>query len=134
MAETWQGLSEQDRVALIKCVSRSVTVVINGTNAPLKLAPKYVEHPNNVANPPDQEAQQLPYGHARLTTASFMLRSVLDQSKLIRFSSDLTRAKVTRRDAATGQTRDRVLDCSDPKRAPEFWLHDGDVIEVPEKP
>ena len=61
-----------------------------------------------------------------------MLRSVLDQSKLIRFSSDLSRVKVTRRDPATSKTRDWVLDCSG-GNAPDFWLRDGDVIEVPEK-
>jgi hypothetical protein len=42
--------------------------------------------------------------------------------------------KVTRRDPATGETQEWVLDCSDPNNAPDLWLRDGDVIEVPEKP
>jgi hypothetical protein len=62
-----------------------------------------------------------------------MLRSVLDQSKLIRFSSDLTRVKVTRRLPGSGQTRSWILNCSDANQAPDFWLRDGDEIEVPEK-
>jgi hypothetical protein len=132
VAEQWKGLTDPDRAALIKCVSRTITVSINATNTPLNLAPKYVVHPENFGPMSDPEVMALPYGQARLTTASFMLRSVLDQSKLIRFSSDLTRVKVTRRDAATGQTRDWVLDCSG-SNAPDFWLRDGDVIEVPEK-
>ena len=72
-------------------------------------------------------------GTAILSSVSFMLRSVLDRSKLVRFSSDLTRVKVTRRDGATGQPRERVLDCSNANNAPDLWLRDGDVIEVPDK-
>jgi hypothetical protein len=49
-------------------------------------------------------------------------------------SSDLSRVKVTRRDPASGQKRELLLDCSDGKPAPPFWLRDGDTIEVPEKP
>ena len=47
-------------------------------------------------------------------------------------SSDLSRVKVTRRDAS-GKTQSWVLDCSNPNNAPDLWLRDGDVIEVPEK-
>ena len=72
-------------------------------------------------------------GTAILSSVSFMLRSALDQSKLVRFSSDLTRVKAARRDAATGQTREWILDCGDPNNAPDHWLRDGDVIEVPDK-
>jgi hypothetical protein len=61
-----------------------------------------------------------------------MLRSVLDQSKLLRASSDLTKVRVTRREP-NGKAISWVLDCSDPQTAPDLWLRDGDVIEVPEK-
>jgi hypothetical protein len=66
-----------------------------------------------------------------LNKVSFMLRAVLDRSRLIRFSSDLTRVKVTRRDAATNKNREWILDLSG--TAPDLWMRDGDVIEVPEK-
>ena len=62
-----------------------------------------------------------------------MLRSVLDESKLIRSSSDLTRVKVTRRDSTNTKPRVWTVDCSVPDKAPDLWLRDGDVIEVPEK-
>ena len=63
----------------------------------------------------------------------FWLLPVLMQSKLVLVSSDLSRVRVTRRDAATGEKREWVVDCSDSKFAPDFWLRDGDRIEVPEK-
>ncbi len=77
-------------------------------------------------------------------------------------SSDLSRVKVTRRDARTGKTQEWIVDCAPEKRpnnsgalpgggvsfaqrlsritsgasaenANDLWLRDGDVIEVPEK-
>lgn len=48
-------------------------------------------------------------------------------------SSDLAHVKVTRRDAATGKKQEWTLDCSDLNKAPDLWIRDGDVIEVPEK-
>ena len=68
----------------------------------------------------------------KVAPASYALRSVLDQSKLVRASSDLSRVKVIRRDPKTGKKREWVLDCSG-DNPPFFWLRDGDVIEVPEK-
>jgi hypothetical protein len=62
-----------------------------------------------------------------------MLRSVLDESKLIRSSSDLTRVKVTRRESASAKPKVWVVDCSLPDKAPDLWLRDRDVVEVPEK-
>jgi hypothetical protein len=63
---------------------------------------------------------------------SFMLRSVLDNSKLVRVSSDLSRVKVTRVDAQTKKKLEWVVDCTKPEQA-DLWLRDGDVIDVPEK-
>jgi len=68
----------------------------------------------------------------RLIHASFMLRSVLDNSKLVRVSSDLSRVKVTRMDPETKKKQEWVIDCTKPEQA-DLWLRDGDVIEVPEK-
>ena len=133
VAENWPGLADQDAAALIKCVSRTVTVAINRTNAVLKLSPAFLRTEPN-APLFLEDGTILGPGHAKLSTVSFRLRSVLDHSKLVRSSSDLTRVKVARHDPATGQTRDWLLDCSDPNQAPDLWLCDGDVIEVPDKP
>lgn len=133
VAESWPGLADADVAALIKCVSRTVTVAISRTNAALKLAPEFLRAETN--RPLLLEDRTLVYGgHAKFSSVSFMLRSALDQSKLVRFSSDLTRVKVTRSDTASGQTREWTVDCSDANNAPYLWLRDGDVIEVPEKP
>jgi hypothetical protein len=52
---------------------------------------------------------------------------VLDQEKLIRFSSDLRRVKVTR-----PNSNQWIIDCSS-DNPPNLWLRDGDIVEVPEK-
>jgi hypothetical protein len=118
----WEGLSDQEVASLIKCVSRQVTVRIKGESATLKLAPKL----DPLSNLPS------PYTRWRLVCASFMLRSVLDNSKLVRVSSDLSRVKVTRHDPVTKKAVEWVVDCTNPGQA-DLWLRDGDVIDVPEK-
>ena len=72
-------------------------------------------------------------GRIQWVVPQFSLLPVLVQSGLLRASSDLTRVKVSRRDSATGQQYELILDCSKPQTPPDFWLRDGDVIEVPEK-
>ncbi len=67
---------------------------------------------------------------------SLMIGSVLagQAARSALFStSDLSRVRVTRVNAATGQLREWLLDCSSGNN-PNLWLRDGDVIEVPDKP
>jgi hypothetical protein len=81
--------------------------------------------------------------------------------QLLLASSDLSRVKVTRRDAKTGQKREWIFDCRQKAASPngtsalsyqwnltfagsgngassptiqDLWLQNGDAIEVPEKP
>ena len=61
-----------------------------------------------------------------------MLRSVLDNSKLIRVSSDLSHVKVTRIDPETKKKMEWIIDCTNNQQS-NLWLRDGDVIDVPEK-
>jgi hypothetical protein len=72
-------------------------------------------------------------GQTLRVVPSFFIGPVLNDSKLLRTSSDLTRVKVTRTDAKTGKKREWTLDCSDPGNEPDLWLRDGDEVEVPEK-
>lgn len=120
--QQWNGLSDQETASLTHCVSRQVTVKIKGESTTLKLASEF-EFLNN---------GPIRRGLWRLTRPSFMLRSVLDHSKLIRVSSDLSHVKVTRHDPMTGKTMEWVVDCTDSNQA-DLWLRDGDVVEVPEK-
>jgi len=68
-----------------------------------------------------------------------------DVRKLLSSSSDLSRVKVSRHDAKTGEKHEWILDCSNqpsvnpmpPGYVPprfDLRLRDGDVVEVPEKP
>jgi ankyrin repeat protein len=94
-------------------------------------------------------------------TLGFLLNQA-EAQRILLSSSDLSRVKVTRHDAKTGQQREWILDCRSPAPAPNgvpnapgglsplsyqwnpgannsapspgLWLRDGDVIEVPEKP
>ena len=66
------------------------------------------------------------------------LYNVVHQSeaqKVILSSSDLSRVKVSRQDANTGEKHEWVLDCSHPPQdsKDDLRLRDGDVIEIPEK-
>lgn len=107
---------------MAKCLSREVQVVISGQATKLVLGPTLILFGGT--QPPI----------AQITTkAPLWLKPALRLSNLLLASSDLSRVKVTRTDKATGRKREWVLDCSDPKPAPAFWLRDGDIIEVPEK-
>ncbi len=66
------------------------------------------------------------------------LYNVVHQSeaqKVILSSSDLSRVKVTRQDAKTGEKHEWVLDCTHSPQVSkdDLRLRDGDVIEIPEK-
>jgi hypothetical protein len=88
----------------------------------LKLAPEV-----SVRFPDAVNGDQL-----KLRLVSFMLCSVLDNSKLVRVSSDLSRVKVTRIDPETKKKQEWTIDCTNPSEA-DLWLRDGDVIDVPER-
>ena len=118
MNQMWAGITVGEGNALIKCIARNVTVDIQGTRTGVKSRLKFEDTPIGIPN---------------VVSCSFMVRAVLDASNLIRFSSDLSRVKVTRRDAATGKTREWTVDCRAADSAPDLWLRDGDVVTVPEK-
>jgi hypothetical protein len=121
--DIWLGPNPVDVVALAKCLSRKFIFKIQGVNTDVNVAPQYSSQPTVAYD-----------SHVELQGATFRLRLVLDYSRLIRFSSDLSRVKITRRDAGTGKNREWILDCSEASRSPGLWLRDGDVIEVPERP
>lgn len=70
------------------------------------------------------------------TPAEALIDSILageEARKALFSSADLTRVKVTRRESANAKPRVWIVDCSNQDKAPDLWLRDGDVIEVPEK-
>jgi cytohesin len=92
---------------------------------------------------------------------SSIIVNVLDQPgarKILSSSSDLSRVKISRHNAKTGENREWIVNCSNqpssdqpssnqapnstpgmsagnnPTSPPDLWLRDGDIINVPEKP
>jgi hypothetical protein len=135
---SWPGFSKEELANLKKCLTRQVEIVVKGQATKITLAPR-------ISNFDGQEGLSLagrigPRGfngdtRELIITAQtpFWLKPVLLQTKLVLISSDLSRVKVTRRDPATGQQLEWVVDCSKSDSAPDLWLQDGDRIEVPEK-
>jgi ankyrin repeat protein/N-acetylneuraminic acid mutarotase len=143
--EGWGGFSAAQLSNFKKCLTRQVEIVIKGQATRLTLAPQIsglpekqeaTNAPPSVASTFEERlkaisARNAPGPLIRLTP--FWLKPVLLQSKLVLTSSDLRHVKVTRHDAAGGQDHEWVVDCSTASPAPDFWLRDGDKIEVPEK-
>lgn len=103
------GLTSDQLRQIIQCREGAIELVVRGKRTPMRVEPTS--------------------GEAAIgeVLARFEARQALFSS------SDLSRVKVTRRDAAGGKPREWVIDCSAGK-APDLWLRDGDVIEVPDKP
>jgi ankyrin repeat protein len=115
VSSQWPGFSTALLTNLLQCVKRTVSVTVKGQTNSLSLEAVY--HPVFSRSP---QAPQ------------FFLLPVLQNSKLLRISSDLSRVKVTRHSVATGENWEKTFDCSG--TGPALWLRDGDRIEVPDKP
>jgi len=121
----WQGLPEVMLARLKQRVERQVQLTVKGQTTNLLLSLQTTAPPGFL-----HSREGLGAG----TAPTFLLQPVLYGSGLLRASSDLSRVKVKRRDAATGQVYELVFDCSGERPGPDFWLQNGDAIEVPEKP
>ncbi len=113
----WPGLGGTVATNIADCLGRTVSLVIKGRTNQIELNAKASK---DNALFIDQD--------------SFRLADVLQRSGLLLTTSDLSRVRVSRRDPLTSQTQEWTLDESKPDRETDFWLRDGDVIEVPEKP
>ena len=111
----WLGFSDTLLTNLFRCVKRTVYVTVKGQTSELDL---------QAIRPTTR-----PY-----YSTQFFLMPVLQGSGLLRISSDLSRIKVTRHSAATGENWEKTFDCSGAAPVPSLWLRDGDRIEVPDKP
>ena len=108
LQEAEVGLTVEELKQILQCREGTVELVVRGKRTPMKVWPTYTE---SAIGP------VLGRTEARQTLFS---------------SSDLSQVKVTRRDLPGGKSREWVIDCSAGK-APDLWLRDGDVIEVPDK-
>ena len=130
MNEPWPGLSTNELFTLKNCLSQHLQIIVNGQTTNITLAPQITMTPNVVHRVEEGPITLV----SLLKFEPFMLWPVLENSKLLLASSDLSRVTVKRHEGATGKTREWTVDCSNPNSPPNFWLRDGDVIEVPEKP
>ena len=117
--EKWPGFSDPELANLKKCLTRHVTVIVNGQTNLLTLAPgitfkdpfgEIIPAPYAANRPevPNGAAQ----GRTEISTTPFWLTPVLMQSKLVLASSDLAHVHVTRRDPQTGKSAEWTFDCS----------------------
>jgi hypothetical protein len=118
---SWNGLSKNELTTLKKCLTRTVEIRIKGTATKVTLGPE-VSDSGFGAN----------LAQVRFN-APFMIRPVLFESKLLQISSDLGSVKVKRTIPGQKDPARFTVNCEDPRNAPDLWLRDGDVIEVPEK-
>jgi ankyrin repeat protein len=134
--EAWPGFTTQEFLNIKKCLTRTVRIVVKGKTSQITLTPDFtVMKGPRIAE--EEQGRVVMSQQEKITDlhlqVPYWIRPVLLGSGLVLTSSDLSRVKVTRRDSATGQAREWLVDCSESKPAPDFWLRDGDVIEVPEK-
>jgi ankyrin repeat protein len=133
--ERWQGLPTNELFTLKSCLTRHLQITVNGQTTNIIVAPQvWALIPGSEEYPLSSLGAKMPPETGLLTAEPFTLWPVLENSKLLLASSDLSRVVVKRRDAATGKLHEWTVDCSDPATPPNFWLRDGDVIAVPEKP
>jgi uncharacterized protein len=132
--ESWHGLSTNELFTLKNCLTRHLQITVNGQTTNLTIAPQVWELvPGSRDYPLSSLGAKMPPAVGLLKFEPFMLWPVLRDSKLLLASSDLSRITVKRRDATTAKTHEWTVDCSNPNSPPNFWLRDGDVIEVPAK-
>jgi ankyrin repeat protein len=110
LSESQSALSVPETAGILGCLRRKVQLIVRGQSRELELRPSTPE-----------------------SWLSGALGKSEAKSQLLS-SSDLSRVKVTRKDPATGQPKEFIVDVTKafPPEA-NFWLRDGDVIEVPEK-
>jgi cytohesin len=137
LGEPWMGLSTNALFTLKDCLRRHLQITVNGQTTNIVVAPQVEEIlPGSSGYRMFGPARPLafqgwPPEITLLKNEPFMLWPVLDNTKLLLASSDLSRVTVKRREG--GKTHEWTVDCSNPHSPPNFWLRDGDVIEVPEK-
>jgi ankyrin repeat protein len=114
--ESWQGFDAALIDSLTNCLRRTVRIVIKGKTNELTRGP---------------QRMGIPFG--KPGGAQFWLSQILYNSALLLSTSDTSRVKVYRIDPITKEKLELTFDFSRSPYPSDLWLHDGDIIEVPEK-
>ena len=113
--DPWRGFSTTELSGFVKCLTHRVQIINQGATTLRELAPS-IDGQNYI-----------------FTKIPYWIRPVLFNSGTMLISSDLAHVKITRKDPATGKPQEWIVDCSDPNNIPDFWLRNGDVVEVPQR-
>jgi len=124
--QSWTGLTTNQLLTLKNCLTRHLQITVNGQTTNFVVSPQITIE--SARFPLEQPIMKV----TLITDEPFMLWPVLNESKTLLASSDLSRVKIKRKDAA-GKVHEWTVDCSDSNSPPNFWLRDGDEISVPEK-
>lgn len=111
----WEGLGPESLKPIMDCLLRKVKLTVHGQSRTLELTSK-------LGGTGD-------YPTMLRAKEQFWLTPVLLKSGHVLSTSDLTRVKVRR----LSENKEWILDCSMSAQTPEFWLKDGDEIEVQAK-
>jgi hypothetical protein len=135
VADQWFALSQADVTALNKCLVRSVRLVAQGRTNVIALAPSLAVARQTAWLPmrmkltpdlgTDWPAEALHGRKPDTIVRAFDLDAVVRDSNVRLNTWDLSRVRLARGGAK--MTFDLTA-----KPAPEVWLEDGDVIEIPE--
>jgi hypothetical protein len=136
VADRWAALSPADVTALNKFLLRTVRMVVQGKTNLVALVPSLAvaqggtmgflgPTPLTLDLGTDWLTEALHGGKPDTVVTSFLLDNVVRDGKVLLNTWDLSRVRLTRGGANT--TFDLTAN-----PAPEVWLEDGDVIEIPE--
>jgi hypothetical protein len=141
----WHGIDQSLRNTFVKCLTRRVSVVVAGQTNAITLVPagalpalssrlaSAVPMPGRRYGSSPESRPALRRGaDGELTIASFWALEVIQESGLLRTSSDLAHVKVTRSDTSTRWFTVNLAGI-EPGSANDLWLRDNDVLEIPEK-
>jgi ankyrin repeat protein len=123
----WEGLSEPRQRQVMDALARNVEIRIKGSTTNLDLLPKMRDFQSTATLRKKMPAETRLPENALVT--EFGLRSVINNSGLLRSSSDINHIKITR---PTKKNMPNTI-VVDLYNSDEPWISAGDLIEVPDR-
>lgn len=123
--DKWAGLIPNVVEGLSRCLERQVTITVKGETRQFRLRPKVAQYDR-------RELKGSPPVWPDGALSSLRLKNVLNDSGMLRASSDTRRVKV-KRTMPNGEGREIIVNAEGPSNAQDLLLRDGDAIHVPEK-
>ncbi len=134
VTQSWLGLPTEQAEFIAKCNTRKVTLRVKGEDYRLHLGTFADKIRSIVTGAAAEAGEKKKSGLEKVVVindAKFFLSNILTRSELLRSSSDTTKVKLKRVDPTTEQAVEWITNPFSSKN--DFWVREGDVIEVPEK-